>query len=61
MKCQSLFSGKIGKNISISGLLKILPRVLSIKKRSEHGKQSDPDQNIRVATHSGKQGKQGKW
>ena len=31
MKCQNLFSGKNKKNISICYLLKILPRVLSIK------------------------------
>ena len=31
MKCQSLFSWKIEKNISKCHLLKILPRVLSIK------------------------------
>ena len=31
MKCQILFPGKNGKNISIGHLLKILPRVLSIK------------------------------
>ena len=31
MKCQILFSGKNKKNISICHLLKILPRVLSIK------------------------------
>ena len=30
MKCQILLSGKNKKNISIGGLLKILPRVLSI-------------------------------
>ena len=31
MKCQILFSGKNKKNISKCRLLKILPRVLSIK------------------------------
>ena len=32
MKCQNLFSGrKTKKNISVCSLLKILPRVLSIK------------------------------
>ena len=31
MKCQVLFSGKIVKNISKCHVLKILPRVLSIK------------------------------
>ena len=31
MKCQNLFSGNNKKNISICCLLKILPRVLSIK------------------------------
>ena len=32
MKCQILFSGKNKKNISKCRLLKILPRVLSVKK-----------------------------
>ena len=31
MKCQILFSGKNKKNISKCRLLKILPRVLSVK------------------------------
>ena len=31
MKCQNLFSGKNKKNISKCRLLKILPRVLSVK------------------------------
>ena len=31
MKCQNLISGKNRKNISICHLLKILPRVLSVK------------------------------
>ena len=31
MKCQILFSGKNKKNISKCGLLKILPRMLSVK------------------------------
>ena len=31
MKCQTLFSGKNKKNISKCRLLKILPRVLSVK------------------------------
>ena len=31
MKCHILFSGKNKKNISKCGLLKILPRVLSVK------------------------------
>ena len=31
MKCQILFSGKNKKNISKCHLLKILPRVLSVK------------------------------
>ena len=31
MKCQILFSGKFKKNISKCRLLKILPRVLSVK------------------------------
>ena len=31
MKYQNLFSGRKKKNISISRLLKILPRVLSVK------------------------------
>ena len=31
MKCQNLFSGKNKKNISVCCLLKILPRVLSVK------------------------------
>ena len=34
MKCQILFSGKNKKNISKCRLLKILPRVLSVKKSS---------------------------
>ena len=34
MKCQILFPGKDKKNIPICRLLKILPRVLSIKRRS---------------------------
>ena len=34
MKCQILFSGKNMKNISKCHLLKILPRVLSIKELS---------------------------
>ena len=33
MKCQILFSGKNKKNISKCRLLKILPRVLSVKSR----------------------------
>ena len=32
MKCQILFSGKNKKNISKCRLLKILPRVLSVKR-----------------------------
>ena len=31
MKCQNLFSGKNKKNNSVCRLLKILPRVLSLK------------------------------
>ena len=31
MTCQNLFSGKNKKNISVYHLLKILPRVLSVK------------------------------
>ena len=31
MKCQILFSGNDKKNVSICRLLKVLPRVLSIK------------------------------
>ena len=33
MKCQNLFSGKNAKNISISHLLNILTRVLSVKEK----------------------------
>ena len=37
MKCQNLFSGKKKKNnISVCRLLKILPRMLSVKKRDCH-------------------------
>ena len=35
MKCQILFSGKNKKNISKCRLLKILPRVLSVKEPHE--------------------------
>ena len=35
MKCQILFSGKNKKNISKCRLLKILPRVLSVKSATE--------------------------
>ena len=35
MKCQILFSGKNKKNISKCRLLKILPRVLSVKVNEE--------------------------
>ena len=35
MKCQILFSGKNKKNISKCRLLKILPRVLSVKWRTD--------------------------
>ena len=37
MKCQILFSGKNKKNISKYRLLKILPRVLSVKSTSPTG------------------------
>ena len=48
MKCQNLFSGKNKKNISVSHLLKILPRVLRVKCLSILGNydltiQDDPD------------------
>ena len=36
MKCQILFSGKNKKNISKCRLLKILPRVLSVKHTHKH-------------------------
>ena len=36
MKCQILSSGKNEKNILISRLLKILPRVLSVKAEFIH-------------------------
>ena len=36
MKCQILFSGKNKKNISKCRLLKILPRVLSVKMSSDY-------------------------
>ena len=36
MKCQIMFSGKNKKNISKCRLLKILPRVLSVKRQSQH-------------------------
>ena len=38
MKCQILFSGKNKKNISKCRLLKILPRVLSVKFAPTMGK-----------------------
>ena len=37
MKCQILFSGKNKKNISKCRLLKILPRVLSVKQNDVTG------------------------
>ena len=43
MKCQILFSGKNKKNISKCHLLKILPRVLSIKVVSY-----PPDYNLQI-------------
>ena len=38
MKCQILFSEKNKKNISKCRLLKILPRVLSVKSYTENGR-----------------------
>ena len=41
MKCQILFPGKNKKNISKCHLLKILPRVLSVKKNRKEGNDQD--------------------
>ena len=38
MQCQILFSGKNKKNISKCRLLKILPRVLSVKSYPDDGR-----------------------
>ena len=52
MKCQILFSGKNKKNISKCRLLKILPRVLSVKQTHEekmslcHAINENPDQHV---------------
>ena len=43
MKCQNLFSGKNKKNVSTCHLLKILPRVLSVKLLSEQLKLRCPN------------------
>ena len=55
MKCSILFSGKNKKNISKCRLLKILPRVLSVKSKGEivkyfFGSKSRYDCQLAIAT-----------
>ena len=51
MNCQILFSGKNKKNISKCRLLKILPRVLSVKKANVlHVGSEDSDQTARLSS-----------
>ena len=45
MKCHILFSGKNKKNISKCHLLKILPRVLSVKKKKKSTNEKKSMQN----------------
>ena len=49
MKCQILFSGKNKKNISKCRLLKILPRVLSVKRNQNTFREGYTDNNIFVS------------
>ena len=47
MQCQILFSGKNKKNISKCRLLKILPRVLSVKQTDIIGNISAKSEDLR--------------